>query len=268
MLVTPADRRPLFLITGMLVGLGWLAAGWGIADPSLYRPTTPERMIPGAVGQDAFTLLACTGLVLCLVGICRGAEWLWLCWAGLVGYILYAYGLYSFEGVYNSLFLVYVALLGLSLWALILFFRCARLGAVRTDTEHPPPRRTVAALFLLLVLLFLALWLSILLPAMVARVPPEAGTIFVFDLAFFLPLLLTEAVLLLRRRPLGDQLAVPILVKLTTLGSSVLLGTLLAPAFGSPLAPGEVATYVILGLLPASLVVPFLGRVRIDDPPA
>lgn len=266
MLVAPDHRRPLFLITGLLAGLGWLAAGWGIADPSIYRPTTPARLIPGAVGQDLFTVWACTGLVLCLGAIRRGAEWPWLFWVGLTGYLLYAYGLYSFEGTYNPLFLVYVALLGLSLWGLILFFGRARLAVIQPAPGRPPPRRLVATLFLLLVVLFLVLWLATLLPAMAERARPEGNTIFVFDLSFFLPLLLLEAVLLLRRRPLGDQLAVPILVKLTTLGSSVLLGALLVPVFGGDPVPGEVATYAVMGLLPASLVVPYLRRIRVTDP--
>jgi hypothetical protein len=84
------------------------------------------------------------------------------------------------------------------------------------------------------VVLFVGLWLSILIPAMASHTPPEGSTIFVLDLAFFLPLSALEAVLLLGRSTLGDALAVPVLVKLATLGTSVLLGTLLVPLFGGP----------------------------------
>lgn len=264
-MLTPAARRlPLALSLGAaLVAL--TAAVAGLADLSLYRPTTPERLLPGAASQDLLTVVVSVGIAVCAWRV-RGAggERLWLVWVGLVGYLVYAYALYAFERVYNPLFLAYVAVLGLSLYALIAFFSRAELERVRPrDGRGPPPRRAVAALLLILLVLFLTLWMGILLPAMARREPPEGSAIFVLDLSFFLPLLGLEAVLLLRRRPLGDALAVPILVKVGTLGTSVLVGTLLTPLFGRELVWGEALTYAVMGLLPLALLVPFYRRLAV-----
>jgi hypothetical protein len=88
-----------------------------------------------------------------------------------------------------------------------------------------------------MVVMFAGLWLSILLPSMASRVPPDGNAIFVQDLAFVLPLLAVTARLLWLGRPMGDLLAVPVLVKMATLGLSVLLGTLISPLYGLPLKP-------------------------------
>ena len=83
---------------------------------------------------------------------------------------------------------------------------------------------------------------------------PEGATIFVFDLAFALPALVACAALLWRGGPWGDLLALPLLMKLATLGLSVLIGTLIGPLWGVPAALTDVATYAVLALLPAALV--------------
>jgi len=180
-----------------------------------------------------------------------------------MAYLIYAYALYAFEQVYKPLFLAYVAVLGLSVYALATFFAVADLRAVSASRDPSPPRRSTAALLLLLVALFTGLWLSILLPAMATRTPPEGSTIFVLDLALVLPLLVLEARLLLRASPIGDVLAVPILTKAVTLGVSVLLGTLLAPAFGRTLDAVEVATYALLGLGPLGFLVVYVRRITV-----
>jgi hypothetical protein len=119
-----------------------------------------------------------------------------------------------------------------------------------------------------IVALFSALWLSILIPAMATRTPPEGNAIFVFDLAIMLPLSAVAAALLWRARPLGDLLAVPLLLKVGTLGLSVLLGTLYRPLFGQPLAAGEIAIYALLGFGPLLLLPPVYRRLDIRPPTA
>lgn len=227
----------------------------GIARPALYQPMTPDRLIPGALSQDAISIAAGIGLLLLARPLARnGSARAWLVWLGLVGYLAYAYGLYAFETLVNPLYLGYVATFGLSAWALFVFFARADLG--RLAPTHPP-RRLTAGLFALLVLLFAALWLATLLPAMATRTPPEGATIFVFDLALILPALAVTAALLWRSRPWGDLLALPLLVKAATLGLSVLIGTLIGPAWGLPVQGGDVAIYAGLTLLPALLIFPW-----------
>ena len=224
----------------------------GLAWPDQYQPMTPARLMPGTLSQDVVSLAAALGLL----GLSRplsqpGPARLWLVWLGLLGYLAYAYGLYAFETVVNPLYLGYVAVFGLALWSVFVFFARADRSLVRPVA---PPRRVTAMLFALLAALFFGLWLSILIPATASRTPPEGATIFVFDLAFALPALVACAALLWRGGPWGDLLALPLLMKLATLGLSVLIGTLIGPLWGVPAALTDVATYAVLALLPAALV--------------
>jgi hypothetical protein len=153
--------------------------------------------------------------------------------------------------------------LGLSLWAILTAFAAgAPLGLAPADPKKPPPRRSTAIHFGLMIVMFAGLWLSILLPSMATRVPPDGNAIFVQDLAFVLPLLAVTARLLWLGRPMGDLLAVPVLVKMATLGLSVLLGTLIAPLYGQPLKPADVAVYAALGAVPLAILPIFLSRLR------
>ena len=224
----------------------------GLAQPSLYQPMTPDRLMPGTLSQDIVSFAAALGLVALARPLSRrGPARLWLAWLGLLGYLAYAYGLYAFETVVNPLYLGYVAVFGLALWAVFAFFARADRNRIRPDT---PPRRLTAVLFAVLAALFFGLWLSILIPAMASRIPPEGATIFVFDLALALPALVASAVLLWRGGAWGDVLALPLLLKLATLGLSVLIGTLIGPLWGFAVVRADVATYAVLTLLPAALL--------------
>ena len=252
------------VLSSLAASIALLTSVSSLLDLDVYRPTTPVALLPGAASQDLVTGVASLGILGCVLAIRRGHEKLWLVWAGLLAYLTYGYALYAFERVYNGLFLAYVAILGLSVYALGSFFARADLSAVSARGARPPPRRSTASLLLVLLLLFVTLWLSILIPAMASRTPPPGSAIFVLDLAFFLPLVGLEAVLLLRASHLGDVLAVPVLVKLVTLGTSVLIGTLLVPLFGGTMAPGEVATYTLLGVAPLGFLLLFWRRITVD----
>ena len=190
----------------------------------------------------------------------------WLIWAGLMGYLIYAYGLYSFDRVMNPVWLIYVAVLSVSVLSALMFLRAVDPGALTTG-PHPPPRRTVAGLFGLLVVLFTALWLSQLLPAMAARQPLPGQTIFVLDLAVALPLTGLAAALLWRAHPVGDLLVIPMLMKVSVLGVSVFLGTIYGWAVldGPPLA-FDLAIYALMGFGPALLIRPVWRGLKVAGP--
>lgn len=264
-MISNNGAKPLYVLTLISSILTFFATVVGLTHLGLYTPTTPERLIPGTVSQDILSLLTAAGLLLCLVAIQRGSGRSWLIWLGLEGYLLYAYGLYSFERVYNPIYLIYIAIFSLSLWSIITFFHAVDLSQVRVrQSDRQPPRRATAVFLLLLVLMFLVLWLSLMIPAMRDYHAPEASSIFIMDLSFVLPLLTLTAILLFKRHHLGDVLTVPLLIKTVTLGSSVLLGTLLYPAFGRELLWDEVLTYAILGLAPLLFLVPFLIRIDVN----
>lgn len=257
----PRPGQPLTL--GVLAALtAGLAAAAGLVVPDLYAPHTPPEFMPGAASQDMLTLAATTLSLWLTVRIRRGETRAWLPWLGLMGYFVYAYALYAFERVYNPIYPGYLAALGLALWAILTFLTGAGLRFVSAGPT--PPRRALATVFSLLAALFLLLWLGIVLPASLSREPPRGNTIFVLDLVMMIPLLLVAARLLWRADPIGDTLALPLTVKMATLGLSVLLGALITPLWGQPFMLADVLIYAALGLGPLAFVPVLWRRLRVD----
>jgi hypothetical protein len=163
-------------------------------------------------------------------------------WLGLMGYLVYAYALYAFEkDLQPGVPVLHRGAGPVALGDPDGLRRRAPLALLPADPERPPPRRARAV--------YLADGRDVRGPVAVdpatfhglPREPPDGNAIFVQDLAFVLPLLAVTARLLWLGRPMGDLLAVPVLVKMATLGLSVLLGTLISPLYGLPLKPFDVA---------------------------
>jgi len=141
----------------------------------------------------------------------------------------------------RAAFLVWVAVLGLSLSAL--------LGALATADTSAITRRlagqvmTGTAWFLTVVGALLAsLWLSEMVPDSLSGEPSRSATdwnvptnpVHVLDLAFFLPAVITSAVLLRRQHPLGYATAARQLVWLALTCLPILVTPLVATTRGHP----------------------------------
>ena len=57
-------------------------------------------MMPGALSQDIFSVLAAVCVIACLIAIARGSDVAWLLWLGLVGMVSFTIG--SFYSEYES----------------------------------------------------------------------------------------------------------------------------------------------------------------------
>lgn len=264
-MISISHQRSLLILTAITAALTAVVAVVGIARPQIYRPFTPETLIPGTISQDLFSLLAAAGLVLCMVAIRRGSWRGWVLWAALNGYLFYAYALYSFERLYNPFFLAYVALAGLTLYSLIYFVLWLQPGTFERVEHRRLPHRTIAAYMVFLAAMFVVVWLSRILPAIRSQIVPDGASIFVMDLAFFLPLLVITARLLLLRRSSGALITPILLIKVGMLGLSVLLGTLFQPLFGFTLDAGSVVIYTIMGGVTAALGLLALARVDYNE---
>ena len=109
MIVSIYWQRVLFLLTTATALLTAIASITGILSREIYLDFVSEAFLPGMLSQDIVSLFSAAGLVGALWMIRRGSQKAWLVWTGLNGYLFYAYALYSFERVYNPLYLVYIA---------------------------------------------------------------------------------------------------------------------------------------------------------------
>jgi hypothetical protein len=234
----------------------------GLADvDGIYGKETRE-FIDQAIAQDVVNLAVVAPAVIGLALFARrGSLPAYLAWLGTLAFTVYNYVIYAFSIHVGPLFLAWVVVLGLSLYALIGGLAVLDPDTAKARCGHPP--RMLAGWFLIVVaVLFALLWLRDIIPAMLSGDAPEgarelalpSSPVHVLDLSFFLPAALTTGILLLRRRAWAYLTAPGLLVFLALTGLPILATPFIADARGDTagwavLAPVGVVTVASLTLL-------------------
>lgn len=220
-----APRLPDRLAAGATI-LAAIAAAIGLVT-AVYRDV--PAMADQARAADLTTLFVAVPLLaIGLVLARRGSVQARLVVAGSLGYLAYTYAIFSFQAVISPVTPLHIATLGLATWALIL--DGPDLARATTGVGIGLPRRTTAAVLVVVVVLFGALWLGQMAGAIVSgELPPSVreldlptSAVYALDLAFALPLLGLATVLLLRDRSVGYPLALAGLVFAVEMALSVL----------------------------------------------
>ena len=248
----------------ILAGLLALAASAsGLLLKSTYARETPAWAIQG-MGQDIVNVVAVAVLFVAVYWVNQGSFTAFLIWSGVLLYLMYAYAIYAFDVHYNGLFLVYVAILGLSFYALVGSVIQLHLGRLRTSFSGQTTPKLVSVFFLLLGVAFYLLWFSEELPALLTgTVPPSVSVanlptnpVHVLDLGLYLPAMLITAVTLWSRRLTGALLAGPLLVFSALTGAAILAIFLVTRSQGMSTSVGVEA--FIAGIVVVSLVLSVL----------
>ncbi len=246
-----------------------IAAGSGVFVSGVYRDN--PYMVAQAIGQDCISLALVLPTLLVsgfLAG--RGSFRARLVWLGVLVYLVYTYIVAAFDVVFNPLFLVYVALLGCSLYALIGGIVTADLAGIRASFRDGTPVRAFSIYLAVLAVLFYALWLSEIVPALMAgQIPPSVqddGTptnpIHVVDMAWILPALAITAVSLWRKRTLAYTLAGALLSYLVLLISAILSMVVFMVWRGQPIVVPQVAIFGILVITSLGMLVWYLKHLQ------
>lgn len=238
-----------------------IAAGSGFFIEGLYRDT--PYFTAQAVGQDLITLVvALPALVIGAILAARGSKRAHLVWLGVLVYLVYSYLIYALAVQFNPLFLVYVALLGFSLYALIGGLVTTDFAGIKARFSRETPVKAVSVFLTILSVLFYFMWLSETVPALLAGEVPQSvkdnGTptnaVHVLDMAGILPAMLLAAIWLWKERALGYTLAGIMLTFGTMIVLAVMAMVVSMSLFGQAVAIGQAAIFaivaaVILGML-------------------
>ena len=244
----------------------------GLAVASIYAGLAPA-FLPQAVAQDSANLLIVSPMWLILAALAlRGSLRAYLLWLGVLTFTVYNYVIYTFSIPFGPLFLLWVAVLGMCIYALI-----GGVTAVdhRAVAAHYTSRRavTVTAWFLIVIaVLFGLLWLSEDVPALLAGVRPQSvidmalptNPVHILDLAFFLPAVIATGVLLLKRRPFAYTVAPAFIVFLILTGIPILITPVVQSARGEMASWGVVGPIGALTLALLGLLVWLLSTIRTD----
>jgi hypothetical protein len=247
----PSLWARLSAVTAFLAAAGSVV---GLLAPELiYGQETPAFFNAG-LAQDLVNLFFVAPLTLIMAVLAaRGSRRSWLCLMGLLAFTVYNYAIYAFSIHFGPLFLLWVAVLGLSVFA-----AAGSLASLLRPGMQPmslsQSGRLPAWFLITVAAMFALLWLSQIVPDLLASKPSTSAAtwdvptdpVHVLDLALFLPAVCASGVLLLRRHRIGYASAP---------GSLIFLGLTCLPILVIPFvtqARGDAANWVIL--LPIGLI--------------
>src|SRR5436190_1154588 len=79
----------------------------------------PGELLVEASGLDIANIVAAAALFIAVYFVSKGSVKAFLVWIGILIALIYPYIIYAFAIHFNSLFLVYVAIVGLSFYTLV-----------------------------------------------------------------------------------------------------------------------------------------------------
>jgi len=237
---------------------------------SIYASLTPV-FFPQALAQDIANLVVVAPAWLILAALAlRGSLRAYLSWLGVLTFTVYNYVIYTFSVPFGPLFLLWVAVLGLSLYALIGGITAVDHKVVESSFRSRRPV-TVAAWFLIITaILFGSLWLSEDIPALLSGRTPQSvidmalptNPVHILDLAFFLPAVFLIGVLLLKRKSLAYTLAPSAIIFLLLTGIPILITPVVQSMRGEEAAWSVVGPIGTLTVFSIGLLVWLLSTMR------
>ncbi|HSL45412.1 MAG TPA: hypothetical protein VK897_18405 [Anaerolineales bacterium] len=241
--------------------------------PSIYASLTPV-FFPQAIAQDIANLAIVSPAWLILAALAlRGSLRAYLLWLGVLTFTVYNYMIYTFSVPFGSLFLLWVAVLGLSLYALIGGISVVDHKVVASLFKSQRATTFVAWFLLIIAVLFGLLWLSEDIPALLSGNTPQSvidmaiptNPVHILDLSFFLPGVVVTGIMLLKKKPLAYTLASASIVFLVLTGIPILITPVVQSARGETAGWGVVVPIATLTILLLGLLAWLLSTIRKDQ---
>jgi hypothetical protein len=237
--------RPYYLMGILIVGSLALAAGMGLLRPAIYEGYLSEGLIAFQFLQDALTLLLAIALIPLMYLTARGSLRAFVVWGGILVFVPYYYAFFAFGLLYNALYPVYLALVGLGTFSLIGLLIGVDLPAFAQRAKNNMPVHLIAVV-LAMPLLLVPLWVAMMLQGIRTQQVQETALVIVMDLCFLIPACAYSAAQIWRRRPVGYLLAGPLLCKAVLSGVLLGAGELQKQLSGQPMALEQFAMWVFL----------------------
>jgi hypothetical protein len=242
-----------------------IATAGGLFVNGLYRDN--PYYVAQAVGQDFISLvIVLPTLIVTALLASRGSPRAQLVWLGTLIYLVYTYIVAAFDNHFNAFFLVYVALLGCSLYALIGGLVTSNIANIKEHFNAKTPVRAVSVYLAVLAFLFYFLWLSEIIPALWTGTIPQSiqdnGTptnaIHVLDMAWILPAFGITAFHLWRKQALGYTLAGALLSYTVLLVLAILSMVVFMVREGQPLVIPQIVIFCVLFVTSLGMLIWYL----------
>jgi hypothetical protein len=218
--------------------------------------------------NDLITLVVGLPLLAVSTGLARRASLRGrLMQTGTLGFFLYTYMSMSFATAYNALFLVYVSLFSLSLFAFILSMMSYDLTQLPQHFSERLPRRIIAwTMFVVSGFLLLA-WLGRIVPPLLQKTLPPLENltslvIQVMDLGLIVPMAFLAGILLLRGSAWGYLMGSVAVMKMLTMGTAVSAMGINLALSGAPISMVELVMFPSITLVNVLMAVLLLKNIQ------
>jgi hypothetical protein len=223
-------------------------AGLLFGQRGLYEPN--PATLPSFLTQDVITLVVVVPLlVTCLWLVRRGSVRGLLVWMGTFFYIAYAYSFAVLGTWLPPLFLVYVAIVSMSVYSLIFVLMSTDAEAVRGRFSDQTPVRWAGGFLMVMSLLLATLWVAMIVGDTLSGTQPKS-TLFVIwplDLVIALPALFWGGLWLWRRQALGYVVGGIVLMKAAAEGLALVAQTVVT-LFMSGIGDDVLPAYAVIGV--------------------
>jgi len=260
--------KPAAILSILIAVLATFASAGGLILKGLYRDNAFVKTT--WLGNDAIKLfIAVPILIAALLYSGRNSLKAQLVWMGALDYMLYNYAFYLFGAAFNWFFLIYVALTGLSIFALIFGLINLDSKGISQQFRERTPVKWIGGYFL-----FVAFGLSIVylmqsisfvatgkVPAIVTTSGHPTNVVLALDFTLLIPWFVLGALWIMKRQPWGYVVAGIINVKGPLYTFILSVNTILVTRAG--LGGGDElplwVTLTVLGLISSGL---FYGNMK------
>lgn len=244
-----------WIMAGVASALALIGNVVALADWRAVYGNETSALVDAALAQDVVTAAVVVPLVaVTAVLVSRGSLRAHLVGLGALAFLVYNYAIYCFSITFGPLFLVWTAVLGLSIYALVTGIR----AAAQTDlTSVVRPSRVAAGVLMGVAVLFAVLWLGEILPDTINGRPSTSAAdwevptnpVHVLDLGFFLPAAFIVGLSLRKHDPAALMLAPGLLVWFALTCLPIVLTPAVATVRSSDAAWGAVGPVLLIAAL-------------------
>lgn len=271
----PPAARPWLQLSILAAALAMVGSAITLVDQGLYDKLTPA-FVPQALAQDLVNLLFVSPAIVVLAVLAlRGSSRAYVLWLGALLFTVYNYVIYAIAIPFGPLFLLWVAVLGLALFALLGGAASIDRGELLVGIRDRRATRFSGWALIVVALLFAMLWLSEDVPAILGGTTPKSlaeqgfvtNPVHVLDLAFFLPAVLLIGGLWLRGNARAATFGPPFLVFLLLTGLPIIVTPIVQTVRGETAAWAVVVPIGTVTIVVLALLVWLLGSIP-DNVPA
>ncbi len=256
-------KKVLFIITSIFALIVSIV---GVFNLDMYFSVVDESILAGVFTQDLIVLVASIVLLILSFLLDELSIKKLIIIHGILGFYLYAYGIYAIEQIYTFLYPIYLLILSLSFFSLI-YSLCNIKKVVLDNINVLNIIVKISGIYAIFIaIMFNFIWFSMLLPLIKHSYRIEyTFSVFIIDLAFIMPALFIGAIMAFRKKVLG-LISLPSLFILSfCILFPLALGEMIKPSvFNLDYNMGELALYFTLSVSFIIFAIMELSFMEID----